>query len=143
MIITDPAMWAKERDADGNRMKSPADFWIEEFSGITDVVKGNNERLQGASVFRECLDWQGIEASSGVTILVQPRLKIFRTCENFVSTVPDLIHDKSNVEDVDTTGEDHSYDAVRYGLRFIFTPPTLPRHRRVIDTPNGLVVLED
>ena len=143
MIITDPAMWAKERDADGNRMKSPADFWKEEFAGITDVIRGNNERLQGASVFRECLDWQGIETSDGIDVLVAPRLKVFRTCEYFIETVPSLIHDKANVEDVDTTGDDHSYDAVRYGLRFIFTPPTVMKHRRVIDTPEGLVVLDD
>ncbi len=145
MIITDPAMWAKERDADGNRMKSPADYWKEEFAGITDVMKGNNERLQGASIFRECLDWQGIEASDGIEILVPPRLKVFRTCENFIGTVPNLIHaggDK-NSEDVDTTGEDHAYDAVRYCLRFLFTPTEMhSSHMRVIDTPNGLVVLD-
>ena len=142
MVITDPAMYAKERDADGNRMKSPADFWIEEFAGIADVIRGNNERLQGASVFRDTLDWQGVETSDGIEVLVPPRMKVFRTCENFIDTVPGLIHDVGNVEDVDTSGDDHSYDAVRYGLRFIFTPPAVARHPRVMDTPDGLVILD-
>lgn len=142
MIIADPAMWARERNADGDYLMSNIDYWKHEFAGLCDLVKGNNERIQGASVFRECLDWQGIELSTGVTVLVPPRLKVFRTCENFIRTVPALIHDKTHVEDVDTKGEDHSYDAVRYGLRFLFTPAPVRGHRRVIDTPNGLVVLD-
>lgn len=33
------------------------------------------------------------------------------------------IHDKRNVEDLDTTLEDHAPDAMRYGLREVELPP--------------------
>ena len=139
-IVTDPAMWAKERDADGDYMKSPADYWREEFAGMTEVIKGNNERLAGASLFREMLDWQGVELPSGLEVIVPPRLRVMRdSCPNFVRTVPSLIHAKTNVEDVDTTGEDHSYDAVRYGLRALFEPPKKPKAARYFETSGGLV----
>lgn len=141
MVITDPAMWSRERDADGDYMKSPADYWKDEFSGVCDVTKGNNERIQGASLFRECLDWQGLETSNGITMLVPPRLRVFRSCTEFIRTVPDLVHSTANVEDVDTHGEDHAYDAVRYGLRYLFAAPEQPRAVRVMDTPDGLVFL--
>jgi hypothetical protein len=40
----------------------------------------------------------------------------FNTCRNFIRTVPSLVYSKSNVEDVDTAGEDHIYDMLRYVL---------------------------
>jgi len=44
-----------------------------------------------------------------------PRLRIFSTCKNLIRTLPSLPLDKNNMEDVDTTAEDHAYDALRYG----------------------------
>ena len=46
----------------------------------------------------------------------RPRLYIFRTCPHFIRTVPSLVYSSVNVEDVDTSGEDHIYDASRYVL---------------------------
>ena len=43
-----------------------------------------------------------------------PRLQVFSTCKHFIRTVPALVYDESNVEDIDTDGEDHSYDELRY-----------------------------
>lgn len=40
----------------------------------------------------------------------------FNTCRNFIRTVPSLVYSKSNVEDVDSAGEDHIYDMLRYVL---------------------------
>lgn len=141
-VVADPAMWARERDGDGDYMKSPADYWKDAFSGVCEVVKGNNERLAGASLFREMLDWQGIELPSGLEVIVPPRLRIMRDrCPNFVRTVPNLIHSKTNVEDVDTSGEDHSYDSVRYGLRALFEPPKKPQARRYFESGSGIRVV--
>ncbi len=39
-----------------------------------------------------------------------PMMLINADCENFWRTVPDLIVDENNIEDVDTKGEDHPYD---------------------------------
>jgi hypothetical protein len=37
-------------------------------------------------------------------------------CPNLVRTLPGLVHDEGKPEDVNTDGEDHAPDALRYGL---------------------------
>ena len=44
----------------------------------------------------------------------RPRLYVFSTCRQFIRTFPCLVYDSTDVEDVDTTGEDHIYDELRY-----------------------------
>ena len=46
----------------------------------------------------------------------EPRLVFFNTCTNIISQLPALPIDKRNPEDIDTTSEDHLYDALRYGI---------------------------
>lgn len=40
---------------------------------------------------------------------------IFHTCSHLIRTLPALQHDPHKAEDVDTNGEDHAPDALRYG----------------------------
>lgn len=42
-------------------------------------------------------------------------LLIFNTCTHLIRTLPALQHDQNKPEDVDTDGEDHAPDALRYG----------------------------
>ena len=42
--------------------------------------------------------------------------QVFSTCRHFIRTIPNLVYDESNVEDIDTTQEDHIYDECRYVL---------------------------
>lgn len=46
----------------------------------------------------------------------RPMLYIFSTCTNLIRTLPALQHDDRRIEDVDTDGEDHAADALRYGV---------------------------
>ena len=46
----------------------------------------------------------------------EPRLVIFRSCNNLISQLPSIPLSKNNPEDVDTHSEDHLYDALRYGV---------------------------
>lgn len=43
-----------------------------------------------------------------------PMLYVFSTCRHFIRTVPNLVYDARDVEDIDTDGEDHIYDELRY-----------------------------
>lgn len=45
----------------------------------------------------------------------RPMLVLFKTCIHLIRTLPALQHDPLNAEDVDTDGEDHAPDALRYG----------------------------
>lgn len=49
-----------------------------------------------------------------------PMLYVFSTCKDFIRTIPALVYSQIKVEDVDTKGEDHIYDAARY---FLMTRP--------------------
>lgn len=44
----------------------------------------------------------------------RPMLLVFNTCKDLIRTLPALQHDQTNPEDVDTDGEDHAPDALRY-----------------------------
>ena len=44
----------------------------------------------------------------------RPMFQVFDTCRHFIRTIPNLVYDESNVEDIDTTHEDHIYDEWRY-----------------------------
>ncbi len=44
----------------------------------------------------------------------RPMLYVFKTCTDFIRTIPALQHDEIKVEDVDTNGEDHVADETRY-----------------------------
>ena len=41
-------------------------------------------------------------------------LVVFSTCTDLIRTLPVMQHDKDNPEDIDTDGEDHGVDDVRY-----------------------------
>lgn len=45
----------------------------------------------------------------------KPMLYVFSTCAHLIRTLPALQHDEHKPEDVDTEGEDHAPDALRYG----------------------------
>lgn len=53
-----------------------------------------------------------------------PMLYVFSTCRNFIRTIPALVYDSVNVEDIDTDGEDHIYDECRYVMmEYPVSPP--------------------
>jgi hypothetical protein len=66
--------------------------------------RGDNKRVPGWSQLRDRL-----LGDDG-----QPMLYIFNTCVNLIRTLPALQHDQNKPEDVDTDGEDHAGDALRY-----------------------------
>lgn len=83
------------------------------------VIKAINDRLQGAALVDEMLRVRpGTWAEGG-----GPRLLIYSTCRNLIRTLPDLQRDDKNPEDVDTDGEDHAYDALRYLLNLLVRLP--------------------
>jgi len=56
-----------------------------------------------------------------------PMLYIFDTCKHFIRTIPALVYSQVDVEDIDTTQEDHIYDEVRYiAMANPINPPKKP-----------------
>lgn len=101
-VVFDPACWGRMQGL------SIAEVFAE--NGLY-AIRGNNNRVAGANLVREYLkvekDAFGKESA---------RLRIHPTCSELIRSVPCLVHSENNSEDVDTYGEDHAYDAIRYGL---------------------------
>lgn len=59
-----------------------------------------------------------------------PRMRFFSTCRNAIRTIPSLVTDDRDPEDLDTNGEDHAADAVRGALEYLreakAAPPKTP-----------------
>ncbi len=105
--IADPAIWDESRGRDGTIIRMFED------EGVF-FEKGRNDRLSGKMQchYRFAFDDEG-----------RPMAYIFNNCKAFLRTVPALTYDTVNVEDVNTTCEDHDYDAMRY---FFMANPIAP-----------------
>ena len=68
-------------------------------------LPGDNTRLAGWMQCRYRLQFN----DAG-----RPRFQVFNTCTEFIRTIPILQHDEHDVEDLDTSGEDHIADEWRY-----------------------------
>lgn len=111
-VVLDPQLF-KAVNVKGDRLAPMSDDWRDAFSKICSVVPGKNDRVPGWSLMRTLIDWK--EGPNG-KVIVAPRLYVFSTCRNLARTLPLLVVDDHNLEDVDTDGEDHAPDAARYGL---------------------------
>lgn len=70
-------------------------------------LPGENARISGKMAVHDRLKFDG-EGRCG--------LYVFETCRDFIRTVPALEYDQYRPEDINTQGEDHIYDAMRYFL---------------------------
>ena len=94
--VGDPAIWASDgTESIGSLMERERVYF----------ERGDNSRISGKMQvhYRLRFDDEG-----------RPMLYVFDTCRHFIRTVPNLVYDQTNVEDIDTDGEDHIYDELRY-----------------------------
>ena len=139
VIVLDPSMYNRI-NVKGEHVDSMATDWEAEFSRHTKVRKGNNNRVSGWRLVREMLDW--VEGPDG-GILRAPRLRVFSNCSNLIRTLPAMVIDKHDPEDMESTGvEDHAVDALRYGLVHAFLGSSNPdRPQRTLRLgPKGLTM---
>jgi hypothetical protein len=72
--------------------------------------KGPRSRINGAQIIVEAL-------KAG-------KFKVFRTCKHWIRTVPALMPDENNMEDVDTKMEDHAWDETMYAFGRVRREPS-------------------
>ncbi len=70
--------------------------------------KASKDRVNG---------WENVHNWLSIAPDGKPYWMMTENCVNLIRTLPELVHDENIVEDVDTTGEDHAPDAVRYMLK--------------------------
>ena len=94
--VGDPAIWQSDGTESIGALMERERVYFE---------RGDHSRIDGKMQVhhRLAFDGQGF-----------PRLQVFKGCKHFIRTVPALVYDESNVEDIDSDGEDHIYDELRY-----------------------------
>jgi hypothetical protein len=103
--IADPSIWDKSRgESIAEMMEKAGVYWR----------PGDNQRIAGKAQmhYRLAFDNEGV-----------PMFYVFRSCKHTVRTLPSLVYDDTHVEDIDTDGEDHIYDADRYLMMDHPIPP--------------------
>ncbi len=120
-MVADPSIWTniKKHESD----KSIAEIFA---AAGWNMVKGKNDRVSGLARMHDYM--KGI-ASDG-----RPLLLVFDTCHAFIRTIPVLVVDEKNPEDLDTKGEDHVYDETRYFLMSVYA--TI---KHIIHPPLGII----
>ena len=121
--VADPAIFAEDGGESIAAMmeKSPNFVWWN---------KGDHCRIPGKMQYhyRLAFDEEGV-----------PMFYVFNTCKHFIRTIPNLVYDEKDVEDINTDGEDHIYDECRYVL---MENPIAPRKneakKKVYDDPLDL-----
>lgn len=105
-VFADPSIFSKENESTAT---TAFEDMMEE--GLV-IQKAKNKRVPGWMHMR-----QGMQAYEDPnTGEITSRWKITEACPNLIRTLPAMIHDAKNVEDLDTKLEDHAPDSARYGL---------------------------
>ena len=94
--VGDPAIWTSQGTESIGALMERERVYFE---------KADNDRINGKMQCHHRLAFDQYD---------QPMFYVFHTCKHFIRTVPNLVYSETNVEDVDTTGEDHAYDEWRY-----------------------------
>lgn len=133
-IALDRSMWSRGVDnptaigKDGAPPKGSIAYAYYEVFGDA-ITKSRSNRIEGAALVDEHLRVR----DDGL-----PRLLIYSNCVNLIRTLPALPRSAKSPEDIDTTADDHDYDALRYLLQLLTgrstrAALTLPEH------PSGAV----
>ena len=94
--IADPAIFAADG---GESIAETAEHFQVYFE------PGDHQRIPG---------WMQVHYRLSFNAHGIPRMYIFKNCSAFIRTVPALVFDDYKVEDLNTDGEDHVADEVRY-----------------------------
>lgn len=90
--------------------RSIADEMADSGVTFTRSDKSPGSRIRGVELMRTRLE------ASTKRPMEKPGIFVFRSCFHTIRTVPNLESDPKNLEDIDTHGEDHIWDVIRYRL---------------------------
>lgn len=114
--IGDPHMWG----ADGHTGEDYSETFAR--CGVP-LIPADNDRVMGWGRLRH---WFRLAPDGLPWIMFHPR------CVTCIRTIPGLVRDKSDPDDVDTNGEDHAPDTIRYGIMARPTPTVLRLENPII-----------
>lgn len=107
--VGDSSMLNPKTDGSTSIAKLMEQKWVELNGGQfwLKIKPGTKNRLERVATAHNWLQM----APDGL-----PYWLISESCQHLIRTLPQLVYDDHNIEDVNTEQEDHPYDAVTYGL---------------------------
>jgi len=123
----DPAIWgdkqhhfaaAKNGEARG---ESGAETIQKIWGNRIPLIRADNRRIVG---------WGRVNSYLSCGPQSEPMFSVHKSCRALIRTLPAMIHDSTNVEDLDTAAEDHAVDELRYALMTRHIEPQLPQQER-------------
>ena len=123
--VADPAIW------DASHGESIAE--VAARYGVH-FVPGDHERIAG---------WMQVHYRFQFDDEGYPRMYIFSNCKGFIRTIPGLMYSDTKPEDLDTDGEDHIADEVRYMCMSRPVKPIVAAEPETIFTSDPLDMLGD
>lgn len=123
--IADPSMWA----GDGHSGEDYAETFRR---NKVPLLQADNDRVLGWGRVRH---WLRVAPDGLPWIVFHPR------CVVTIRTFPAAVRDKNDPDDIDTNGEDHPLDGVRYGVMARPSPSVMRMERPLIlpDSPAALL----
>lgn len=112
--VADPSIWDGSRGIAIIEEAEKQGIWFE---------KGINDRIPGWMQIHERLKFD----EHGMAMLY-----IFENCKDTIRTIPLMMYDEHKPEDLDTDGEDHICDSLRY---FCMSRPVKPRKIEIKEKP--------
>jgi hypothetical protein len=98
MAVADTSLWTPEQDTGESAAETFARHGLP-------LIQATKDRVNGWKRLRE---WLALAPDGKPWLMAHP------DCTYLVRTLPSLVSDDTHPEDVDTDGEDHSADALRY-----------------------------
>lgn len=102
--VADPSIFSHTGFVDSYGSETIAEIFARK--GVM-FIPASNRRIDGWNTMHQYFTWQPH---------IPPKIIYFSTCVNSIRTIPSLIHDSNNPEDLDSRGEDHAADCDRYFL---------------------------
>ena len=119
-IFADPSIFGSKNDNGETNAQIISTPFKEDKTKRVRLVPASNRRIDGWQILRDYLSDRSdtVEVIDGVEVThPKPNIYVFSNCVNLIRTIPMMIYDKFNPEDLDTTLEDHALDALRYVLQ--------------------------
>jgi phage terminase large subunit len=118
--VADTSLWTPEKDT--------GESAAETFNRLgVPVVQATKDRVNG---WRRLREWLALAPDGKPWLMVHP------DCSYLIRTLPSLVSDETKPEDVDTDGEDHAADALRY---FVMARPAIGSQSTVKKASYGTV----
>jgi hypothetical protein len=109
--VASPDLWNRRQSNPHKPETGISGVEIMQQSKLFGLTKADNRRIQGWEALHEYLLPRKDERGE-----MSPKLLVFENCLNLIRTLPALIRDEHNPNDVSDKCEDHGPESIRYGI---------------------------